>query len=852
MSEEQHNKHGQAAAPGGAVFVCASCGHTQALPENLSGRKARCPKCGTPGMVGGSPAPEPGIDDVKLDDLVAEVGAGPQPEQAFMPQAPAGGVALEPEQGGRAPAAHLRRLFCVDPLANLLAGLLGGGHLLLGCLALAMLALLPGFGAMLSGHALVLTLAPAVFCTLLFALQGRLPVALGGPDPSAALCVFLLLSAVGGDMASRVPGPVSSATLLAVLPVATLASGALGLLLSRLQLAERVRFLPGEVLGGMIAGFGLLLVKAWFPVMAATDPSLAALGALSAEDFGPALVRTAPAWGPAAGFGLLLFFVRLATRSLVWPLLLAVLAVGAWNILALHPGLIPAWAAPAAALASAQRAVPGMLDLNSALGLLEPGRLQAVDWAALATRADFFAAVAAVAILPSLVRTSILESVLECDGEPDEQMRSVGAATMLSGLAGGLPGALSLSGSLGLRSLGASGPLAGLVAALCCLAVWLHGGPLLRHVPLFVPLGALLATGLAMPAGWVLGDARNPLSRKEDLRAAWASCLLVAVLGPVLGVFVTLGMGAMLGLSRAVSGGGVRLAQTGDVFRSNVDRSPTERRVLREQGGGILVLRLQGYLFLGTLYGVLAAVRSRLSAQPLRFLLLDFGAVTGLGASAAIGFRRLESLAARRGMLIYLTSVPLELEQHLEGLGYRMDDQAGVCRVALNLDYAMEFCEDALLAEAGALEQRLETLDRLLAASFPEPELVPVLMKCLERVAVPKNAVLIRQGDASDCMYFLESGKVRVELSLPGGRLLRLKKMGPGTVFGEMGIYTNAPRSASVIASEPCVAYRLSAERFALIQRKAPQLAAAVNRYVVALLAERVAEENAKNRAAQL
>ncbi len=210
-------------------------------------------------------------------------------------------------------------------------------------------------------------------------------------------------------------------------------------------------------------------------------------------------------------------------------------------------------------------------------------------------------------ILPSLVRTPILESVSACDAQSDAQMRTLGAATMLSGVTGGLPCSLSLSGSLGLRLLGATGPLAGLAAALTCFAAWLYGGPLLRHVPMFVPLGALLATALAMPVSWLLGDARNPLSRKEDLRAAWASCLLVVLLGPVLGVFVTLGLGAMLSLSRAVSGGGVRLAQSGDVFHSNVDRSPMEKRVLREQGRRILVLRLHGYLFLGTLYGVCCA-----------------------------------------------------------------------------------------------------------------------------------------------------------------------------------------------------------------------------------------------------
>jgi len=236
----------------------------------------------------------------------------------------------------------------------------------------------------------------------------------------------------------------------------------------------------------------------------------------------------------------------------------------------------------------------------------------------------------------------------------------------------------------------------------------------------------------------------------------------------------------------------------------------------------------------------------------LKYVLLDFSAVTGLGASAVHGFRRLEHLAQEVGMHFVLTSVPLEMENHLEALGYTLDEGEGLGRIALNLDYALESCEDHLLAEAGEVEQRQDSLEELLSATFPEPRLVPTLIKCLDRVEVLKKKHVIRQGDVSDSLYFLQSGKVQVELTLPGGKILRLKKMGTGTVFGEMGLYTSAPRSASVIATERCVVYRLSAERFKLIQDKAPQLAAAVNRFIVALLAERLAEENAKNRAAQL
>jgi len=856
VSDEQHKT--QAQPPDGAAFLCASCGHSQSLPVELLGRQAKCPKCGQLGQVVRPPQRQPDVGDVQLDDLV---DATPPPAAPSREGKPFVGesLALDAAPRPQSLGGHLRHFFSGNPPLNVMAGLVTGAHVAFVCLALAMLVFTVSPAAGIVPHALALLLVPAVFGSILMALNGRLAVAVGAPEPSAVLCVFLLLGTLAVDLAGHVPGPELSATLIAALSLAGLLSGVLGVFLSRLGLAERVRFMPSEVLGGMLAGLGLLLVKSWFVAMLATSPALAAIFAQPFSDLGPALASAWVDWAPAVCFAVLYFLVHMNVRGLLWPLLLTVLAIAGWNALALNLVALPApFADVQSALTAAQARLPQMLETNGCLALLDPATLTRIHWPALAARAEFFAAVAAVAILPSLMRTPILESVLGRSADGGEQMRLVGASSMLSGLLGALPSSLSLSSSLGMRALGARGPVAGFVAGLVCLGLLLAGQPLLPFIPLFVPMGLLLATGLIMPVSWMLRDARNPLSRKDDLRSAWAACLLVAVCGPVLGVFASLGLGLVLSLSRAVAGGGVRFLQSGDVFHSNVERSPSERRILREQGGAILVLRLHGFLFLGTLYDLVRTVEARLGAAgTLQFVLLDFGAVRGMGASAAIGFRRLESLARENRLLLFLTSVPLEMEEHLEGLGYRMGDDAGVCRIALNLDYALEWCEDALLAEAGAgaahepHEPRQDTLEELLAATFPEPRLVPALLRCLERVEAPKKKHVIRQGEASDSMYFLQSGKVQVELAMPGGKLLRLRKMGPGTVFGEMGLYTSAPRSASVIATEKCVVYKLSLERFQLIQAKAPQLAAAVNRYIVALLAERVAEANAQARATQ-
>lgn len=853
MSDEQKmpkTANAPPAAPEGAVFHCASCGHSQSLPDEFLGRQAKCPKCGQLGLVDRPRVQmrEPDASDVRVDDLADEDPSSALPRPAVPPSSP-DSLALDAVQKSVGTLDQLRQFFSGNPALNLLTGITGGVQESLVCLALALLVFsVPSLSGAFP-HALYLTLFPAVLGSVLFALHGRLPVAVGGPGPAATLCVLLLLATVGADLEGHASAQVLAATMFAALILASALTGVVCVISSRFGLAERFRFLPAEVFGGMLAGFGLLLLKAWFQVLTAGIPDLAGLFQMSGAGMGAALLRHVAAWGPPVAFGFIYFLVRISIKGMLWPLLLALLAIAGWNAAVLQGGpVFGPWTAH-------MPPVPNLLDLSSYMALFDVSTLTQIDWAALGWRKEFFAAVAVVAIGPSLVRTSILEAVLARDADPNAQLRMVGGASMLSGILGGLPATLSLSSSLGLRALGATGPVAGFTVGLVCLAFALRGQMLLPYIPLFVPLGILLATALSLPVNWLLRDSKNPLTRKDDQRTAWVACFLTVVLGPVLGVFSCLGLGLAVALARAVDGGGIKLIQSGDVYHSNVDRSPSERRILRERGGQILILRLQGFLFLGTLYGLLRTIRQRIEgAGPagLKFVLLDFGAVSGLGASALHGFRRLEHLALERGLRLFFTSVPLEMEEHLEALGYRLSDEEGVCRIYLNLDYALESCEDVILDEAGGLEQRQDTLEELLAATFPEPRLVPTLMKCLERLEVPKKKHIIRQGDESDSMYFLQSGKVQVELALPGGKLLRLKKMGPGTVFGEMGLYTSAPRSASVIATERCVVYRLSVERFKLIQDKAPQLAAAVNRFIVALLAERLAEENAKNRAAQL
>ena len=67
--------------------------------------------------------------------------------------------------------------------------------------------------------------------------------------------------------------------------------------------------------------------------------------------------------------------------------------------------------------------------------------------------------------------------------------------------------------------------------------------------------------------------------------------------------------------------------------------------------------------------------------------------------------------------------------------------------------------------------------------------------------AFPKNAIIVNEGDRSDSIFIIVSGRVKVFLHGKDGREVVLNVHGPGEYFGEM-VLDEGPRSASVVTLE--------------------------------------------------
>jgi CRP/FNR family cyclic AMP-dependent transcriptional regulator len=111
-----------------------------------------------------------------------------------------------------------------------------------------------------------------------------------------------------------------------------------------------------------------------------------------------------------------------------------------------------------------------------------------------------------------------------------------------------------------------------------------------------------------------------------------------------------------------------------------------------------------------------------------------------------------------------------------------------------------------------------------LFAELEQKEL-EALAKTGERREFGRDEVIFAANEPADGLYVIATGRVKVCVSSVGGRELILATLGPEQFFGEMALLDNEPRSASVVAQLPTVAYRIRRDDFNRLLEHHPGIA---------------------------
>ena len=609
------------------------------------------------------------------------------------------------------------------------------------------------------------------------------------------------------------------ATVAVVIALTTLTAGLLFLFLGLFRLTGLVRFLPYPVIGGFLAGTGWLLVIGGIGMMAGRSHALAGFGDLLAM---PALVRWLP--GVLAGALILLLAGRVRHYLFLPAAILGVLLL--FYAVAFLRG---------ASLAELS-AGGWLLGPFPAGGLWQPiGRAEwsQADWSAVWPQLPNLLAAVGISAIALLLNATGLELSLRRDLDLNREMRAAGWANLVAGLGGGFVSYHALSLTMLNARLGAKGRLSSLVVAAVVAVALLFGGAALGLLPKLI-FGALLAyLGLSFLWEWVVVAARR--LPRIDYAIVVGILVIIAGVGFLQGVVVGVIAAVVMFVVSYSRSSVVKHELDGRSFASRVTRSSQARALLADVGEQAYYLQLQGFIFFGTAYGLLEAVRARVRRVETRHVVLDFRQVIGLDSTALLSFDKMRQLAHDSGFSLTFAGLrPALREQFAQG-GLR--EVPDVLVFAPDLDRAAEWVEDQLCLASAPPDER--SLDDYLQAIVPGQATTRLVGYLARRETAP-GATLIRQGDEPDLIYFIESGQVTAQLEQPGRAPLRLETMRGGRTVGELGFYLGTRRSAAVVVDRPAVIYVLTQAELARIEREDPAAAYAFHRVIVHLLGERV------------
>jgi voltage-gated potassium channel len=104
------------------------------------------------------------------------------------------------------------------------------------------------------------------------------------------------------------------------------------------------------------------------------------------------------------------------------------------------------------------------------------------------------------------------------------------------------------------------------------------------------------------------------------------------------------------------------------------------------------------------------------------------------------------------------------------------------------------------------------------------PAAIADVTHMLRTIDLPPRVTIMRKGQQGDCMYFIASGEVEVDL--PAGKKVRL---GEGAFFGEMALLGNNLRSANISTTKLSKLLVLDLVDFRLLMARHPDLAQTID-----------------------
>lgn len=669
------------------------------------------------------------------------------------------------------------------------------------------------------GRGIVVMLVTAVVVGLLVSLRSGFPHAIGGPDNNAT-ALYALMAATLAPSAMALAPAERFPFLMTVFAAVSFTVGLALLLVGWRRLARIVRFVPFPVVGGFMAATGWLVVAGAVQVATEIPLSWDTLPDLAGSDALAKLVATGALAAAMMGVG------RLFRSHLAGPTLLVI------TVLVIHAAL--AYADMSVAEAQAEGLLLQVAERGAWWTPLQAHSAALTPEVLLAPAGDM-AALIVVMALAVLMNGTGLELDSRTEADLDHELRIHGVAGLVSAALGGLAGNISLSRSTLNRRAGATSRLSGLTVVLMLGGVLVAGMDVVGLLPRVVLAALLARAGLHLLWTWGIAAGRH-LPRTDRL-----TILAIVLLAATFGFLPALAFGVVAGcviFVLDVSRVSIIRHNFGlNEFPSTLMRADGEMAILDRHGGKVQAVVLCSFIFFGSAHRLYERVQNILIQKRPRIMVFDFSAVTGIDSSAGAAFFKIVHALREAGTLQMVAGLQPDVLKRLHSTGGLDDDVMHF----KDLDQALEHAENLVLSENTPTSGPPEHMMDWLARALRSRDKAERLKDALHRLELAPGAYLCRAGDPTDSMHFVECGRISVLVERPRAEPLRVRGIGQHTVVGEMGLFLDQSRSASLRADEPTVVWALDTDQWRYLETADMEVATALLSYLVRLQSERLA-----------
>jgi SulP family sulfate permease len=669
------------------------------------------------------------------------------------------------------------------------------------------------------------TFTSSAVLAAVIALGSSLPFAIAGVESSTAAMTAILASSLVERMAATDPTAPLLAPVLITLALSAILTGIVLCGFGVTRMGRAIRYVPYPVVGGFLGATGCLLVLGAIRVITGQRLQFATL-----DQF--ANLLTVSELAAASAMALVLYLTWHRSRNSFG---LPAIVVG--GIIFAH---LAFWFAGVSSVEAQALGwtfqPPPPISFMSPWSAKEIGRY---PWYTLPDLIGNLIAVIFVTATSALFNTTGIEVASQREANLERELNVTGLANILSGALGGYTGCVSVSRSLLNLNSGGTGRLSGLTVAAISVLMLALAPMLLGYMPKFVLGGLLIYLGADQLHKWIV-ESRRRLSITEYL-SLLAIIVIILQWGFVAGVLIGTVIGCATFALSASRIDSIKYSFDGSEFRSSLDRSRDQQEVLAAHGGKIQGLNLQSYLFFGSANRLYQHVKALLARHPeCRFLVFDFKLVTGIDSSAAYSFAQIKRTAHDRGIRLMLVHLPPATEKALRSSEFI----SGEVSIVPELDHALEWCENEIITQHQGLEQEETSLREWFTQILGTEHDAAELMHRCQRLEVDAGDIIVSAGDAADSMHFILDGRVGIMIPAEEGRTTRVRSLGRYTTIGEMGLVSQAPRSATIQAEVASILYVLTSDQFEAIKSENPALGQKLLTYFVSVMAERLTFAN--------